>query len=476
MTHTPLPRKLVLGYGIGSIPAGMLVATAPFIVFYFNQVLGVSATTVGLAVLCASLFDAFTDPPVGALSDRTHSRLGRRHPYLYACAVPIGAISYLIWAPPRGFEVEALVIWLFALTLAGRLATTFYYVPYLALGAELSPHYEERTRIVATRGILYELGRSWVGALLLLVFLRATPEYPNGQMNPEGYRQLGILLGVALPIFAIASAWMTREVIPRLEETARAVATPLWRSIRELSRHRSLRAVLLGNVTKNIAWGMSDALGLYMATYFWHVRTELLFVWGIGMFSGLFLGIPIWRRLAAHYDKKPMFQLGTAIYLVFFNVPYVSKALGLWPDEQGPWHIPLYVLTTGFIAHFGIAATTALAGSMLADVADLDELEHGERREAMIFAVESFSWKAVTGFGALLAGFVVEISGITAESTPESVGPEVEQLLGLSLGCLETVLFVLALIFVSRYDIDRNRHGEIQGALAVRKVAAADVG
>jgi Na+/melibiose symporter-like transporter len=473
-----LPRSLVLWYGLGAVPVGIGVTAGSFLVFYYHQVLAVPASWVGGALLVAALFDAVTDPPVGALSDRTRSRHGRRHPYLFGFALPAALCFYLLWVPPAGLGTAGVFAWLLALLLVGWILDTLITVPHLALGAELSKDYEERTRITTARQILFNVGRAVSGGALLLFFLRPTPEYADGQLNPAGYPPFGALMGLVIAASVLACAWKTRGQVPGLAPAAPPSDGPgplaaLLGEMRQALAHRPFRAVFSASVSKHVAWGTSDALGIFMASYFWKVGTDGLVFWGIGMFAGIFMGLPFWRDQAAKRDKRPIWVLGTTIYLLFFCVPLLLKVVGWWPAEESALYFPLYILTTGFIAHFGAAAHGALHPSMLGDVTDLDELEHGRRREGIIFAAESFGYKALRGFGSLLAGLVVDAVGLEAGLPPEAVEASVSSRLGIAQGLTMFVLVALSLLLIRGYDIDRERHARIRAALAEREAGRA---
>lgn len=97
----PLPRKTVVAYGVGQIAEGIKNhAFTAYLLFYYTSVLGLSGTLAGAALMIALVFDAVTDPLVAVLSDRTHSRWGRRHPYLFASALPLGIFFFFVFAPP----------------------------------------------------------------------------------------------------------------------------------------------------------------------------------------------------------------------------------------------------------------------------------------------------------------------------------------------------------------------------------------
>jgi Na+/melibiose symporter-like transporter len=472
VSQARLGRRELNWYAVGSIPGGINLLAWNYLIFYYNQVLGIPGTLIGIAAFANSVFDALTDPMVGTISDGTRSRFGRRHVFLFLAAVPSALTFYLMfWAPPE-FSLNTLMLWLFVIHLGKRLIDTFYSVPYLALGAEITRDHEERTRLTTRRGIFFNIGRSGAGTLLLLWFLRPTEEYPDGQLNPDGYVQFAALMSVAITVSLLASAWKTRHWVERLSTATRRTGNSLARTfgeLREAMAHRAFRAVLFGSVSRHMAWGMSDTLGIFMITYFWQVSTDILFLWGLGMFGGLFTGLPFWRRMASRFDKKSVAIAGDVTYLVFFISPYLLKIAGTWPANESPLYIPLYILTTGFLAHFGIAASGPMVGSMLGDITDQDELEGGRRREGVIFGAESFSWKVLTGLGPLLAGIVIDAVGLAEKTAPEDVAASTVNGLGLAQGGVMFVFFVLAIFFVSRYDLSRGRHEQILAALRERQ-------
>ena len=139
-------------YGFGQLAEGLKnSALGTFVLFYYNQVLGLPGTLAGLALAIALVFDAFTDPLAGSISDNWRGRFGRRHPFMYASAAPLAIAFYLLFTPPEGMGEWGLFLWLTATVLLTRGAMTLYHVPHIALGAELSTDYQERSQIVSFR-------------------------------------------------------------------------------------------------------------------------------------------------------------------------------------------------------------------------------------------------------------------------------------------------------------------------------------
>ena len=193
-----LRTKIIQGFG--SLPSSHKdFAFKTLLLLYYTQILGLAATTTSGVLAVALLVDAVTDPLVGAYSDQLKTRLGRRHPLMYAASVPLGIAMYLLFSPPDGLSETQLALWLLAIVLVLHLAFTFFAVPWNALGAEFSDDYEERTSIIA-----YRLGVGWVGgvvfnfAMLTLAFA-ATAAYPQGQLNPDAYGPFAVILGARRP-------------------------------------------------------------------------------------------------------------------------------------------------------------------------------------------------------------------------------------------------------------------------------------
>ncbi len=190
-----------------------------------------------------------------------------------------------------------------------------------------------------------------------------------------------------------------------------------------------------------------------------------MFLYGVGNGIGIFFGLGFWTRMAGRFDKKPIFIAGLVIYVVFLAGATFLKLLGWWPAWGTPAYVPAFVVFAGLLAHFGLSATMALGGSMMADITDEDQLQHGRRREGTFFAAVSFAQKASFGMGSMLAGFVVAFVGLTANTDPSQVSPAVGDKLGLTLGLAILGLVGLSIACFSRYDLNRDSHHHVRAAL-----------
>ena len=125
-------------YGSGAAAeAAIGIVFNTFNFLFYNNVLGLSGTLTGLAVTIAVIFDAVSDPVMGSISDRWRSKLGRRHPFLYLSAVPLGLCFFAVYSPPPGLEQFGLFIWFTVFTIGLRISLTLYQVPSPSTGRRI---------------------------------------------------------------------------------------------------------------------------------------------------------------------------------------------------------------------------------------------------------------------------------------------------------------------------------------------------
>lgn len=462
-------------YGTGQLAEGVkTTAFNVFLLFYYNQVLGLSAWWTGLALGVATVVDAIADPLMGSISDSTRHRWGRRHPYLYAAAVPLGITFAMLFRPPESFEGPWLFAWLISFTILVRLAVSAFAVPHLALGAELSSDYRERTSIVGYRNF-----QAYVGAILVVVsgwgyFFRSAPGMTDGQFNRAAYPEFGLFCAVAATVSVIVSALGTHNRIPYLVGVhADALPVSVRRLLGEMRQalaNPSFRALFFGTVLFFITRGVAEGLAIYLFTHFWETPPSAILVVQASGLIGVLVGTVLWVVLARGIDKKPAFLVGISVYSVFTLMPPLAKMLGWFPATTSS----LYVSTLaglGFIAALGAAAALVTSGSMMADIADEHELHTRRRQEGIFFGALIFAVKVTSGLGQFFAGWGLDLIDFPAKAAPGSVPVETIHALAFLYGPGLSVIAVVAIVIMSRYRIDRHRHEQIMQALVERRGA-----
>ena len=146
-------------FAVGQIPEGIQSTSFGFfLLFFYNQVLGLSGFLASLAIVAALLVDAVSDPIIGSWSDGFRNRWGRRHPFMYAASAPFAICFYLLFAPPDGLSEMQIFAWLLTFAVLTRTTQSVYSIPHTSLTAELSTDYHERTLLSSLRSVLQSVG------------------------------------------------------------------------------------------------------------------------------------------------------------------------------------------------------------------------------------------------------------------------------------------------------------------------------
>ncbi len=477
MTTRRLSLSIKLYYGVGQLAEGLKsTAFSVFLLFYYNQVLGLPGAWTGLALGIATLVDAISDPIMGSVSDSFRHRWGRRHLFMYVAALPLGIGFALLFMPPEGLGETGLFAWLLATTIFVRLAMTLYGVPHMALGAELSADYRERTEVVAYRNAFGFLGGVFVVAAGWGWFFRAQPGFPNGQLNPAEYPLFGLCCGIAAAVSVFATAFGTHAHVPHLlqprHEPLPFSLARLRQEMREALSNESFRALFLGIVLLFITRGVEQGLGIYMFTHFWLIApAQILVVQGASM-AGLFAGTILWVLASRRIDKRPAFLAGVTLLSVLTVLPPLAKILGWFPSHDAASYVPL-LAAIAVLASLGAAAGLVTSGSMMADIADEHELDTGKRQEGIFFGALLFAVKATSGLGQFAAGLALDLIDFPLRATPGTVPLETTNALGIVYGPGIAIIAVAAIVVLSRYRITTARHAEIAAALAHRHELAS---
>jgi len=463
-------------YGFGSISEGVKnTAFHTFLLFYYNAVLGLSGTLSGAAIFVALCVDAITDPIVGSLSDNLHARWGRRHPFMYASAVPMGVSFWLLFNPPDGLGEAALFAWFTTFAVLVRTAMTFYSIPSNSMVAELTPSYDERTSLVSWRFFFGWVGGITIGQVGYRLFFDARPGFEDGRLDAAAYGGFALVCALTVVAAILLCALGTHHVIPRLNGpparspfTLRRVA----REMREVFRNPSYRMLVFGLLFASVAGGFNDVVGLYMSTYFWGLSSEQIATLALFLVVALAAGVGLARPVSQAFEKRRTALVMAAAAIVWGPLPIFARLLGVMPPNGHPALLPILVVHSIVLVTAVIIIGIVLS-SMVADVMDESELETGKRQEGMFSSAIAFTGKATSGIGGFVAGVALDVIDFPRQAEPGTVGEHQIEMLGLAVGPCMFLLYLLTLIFLRRYRITRARHEEVLAELARRRGAAA---
>jgi Na+/melibiose symporter-like transporter len=463
-----------LAYGLGAAAYGTKDGGfGYFLLLFYSQVIGLDARLVGLALTIALLLDAISDPIVGYWSDNVRSRWGRRHPFIYAAAIPTAATYFLLWDPPTGWSQAALFWYLLAFAVLIRTAITFYETPSTALAPELVRDYVGRSRLLGWRYFF-----AWVGGSIMtvvnfsLIFPAfATAAIPNGQFNRDAYALYGLLASGVMLITMLASGIGTHHMIPQLRSgppPQRHSLKAIFAEILAMLANRDFTALFMASMMGAVAAGISSSLSFYFSAYFWGFSSQQIGLITMSVFASAVIGSALAPLVTRQLGKQRGAIMIGLLAGLLLPLPIVLRLFDLLPPNGDPAIFWMVFATTmidvGLIICFQI-----LGSSMLADLVEAAEVRRGTRNEGLFFAANTFIRKSVQGLGVMAASLVLTLAGFPKGASPDQVGPQALWQLGAIYVPAIGTVWLLMILAVSRYRLSRADHEANLQALANRQ-------
>lgn len=468
MRQTGLLTRTSYGVGHGIISAKNMLFHF-FFLFYFSNVLGVPEWQVMTATLIAILLDAISDPAMGQISDSTRSsRWGRRHGWLLLGTIPTAVAMTLLFSPPEGLGSLGLFWWMFLFMVGTRLAITVYTVPYFALGADMSPHYNERTTIAAFRSIFENVFNLLVFILGFLIFLPDREGLEDGMLYEAGYAPFAMtmgIIGIIAGLTLVAGTWNTVASTQPKSETPQRPWYSAFPDIAGAFKYPEFRNATIAYSFLVTLYGAISQLSLFVGVYLWRFDQVQKLIASIVPFlvivpAALFAG---W--FAKRTDKRTGALCLTLLFGLSFSLPFVLYLLGLTPQTGSAPLLWLVAVSSGF-GYAGFVGTIILSYSMLADVTDLITLKTGRQQEALLFAGFTFANKLAFAGGLVFATMGIILIDLPTGALPSQV--EESTVSGLALYSIAINLGLMsgAWLVYRRYTLTRAQHALIQNELA----------
>ena len=462
-----------LAFGVGaSGEAGTLWMFNALTFFFYNQVLGLPPDLAGYAVAIAIVFDAITDPVMGSISDRFRSKYGRRHPFMFAAPGPILIALFFIFNPPDSVNTDfQLFAWYTAFTIFLRVSLTLFTVPHLALGAELSDDYDERSKVMS-----YNTLFGYVGVVFMHVFVWFIifDKFEGGQRNIDAYFPIVIYASVLIATCILASAWFTKDRIPFLKKPPDdGEKIGFKRLIKDMSgaiSNKNYLNLLIGLFFLSVLIGTHETLGLYMVTFFWELTPYQIGFLIINNIIGYVLGFILAARLHRRFDKRATIVFTCLSLSIFWSMAVTLRLFDLAPQNT-TWELVVFIICFGAVSSASGSILHISVMSALADVSDENELKTGMRQEGIYYSARAFFGKASNAFGHVVAGLALSYIGFPENAVPGELSSEMIFQLGIIDGPFAMVWGFIAVFFYYRYGINRKYHAQIQEQLQIKKEA-----
>lgn len=382
-----LSSALLFGWGIGSLGTGTLLNAITFLIlFYMASVLGIEPALAGALIFASKVYDMFTDPLMGWISDRTRTRFGRRRPYLLLGAV-LCPLSMLMLFAPTGLEGNALAIYMGAGLLLYATGYTVFNVPYLAMPAEMTPDPYQRSKLMSFRVAMISIG-TLAGTALAPSLLTLWGSGQAAYTRTSWVMTAIVVVSMAYCFLATAGAKQT------VQSENLVSAKDQWRTA---LANRPFRLLILSKLCQ--LFGVASAISslLFLSTIVLKLPESALGVFGLTTTAATIVAMPAWLKISKRLGKRNTYFAGVAI----FAPAQLSWLL------SGPGEAQAIFMLRAAILGIGTGGIILMAQSMLPDTIEYDHQLSGLRREGVFAAVYSFVEKTSFAFGPLIIGLLL---------------------------------------------------------------------
>lgn len=441
---TRLPLGVLVAYGL---PTATLGFSSGLIMLYLlkfaTDVMLIAPALFATAYGTARVWDAVSDPIAGYLSDRTRHAWGRRRPWLALGAIPLAASVVMLWSPPGFVRGDDAMLWL-------GFGVFFYYttytaiaVPHLALGAEMTTDYHDRSRVFGSRGVFDYLG-------VMLAALAIWWFQSSADVRAATATTAWLFAGCAVPILWFSVARIRENESYR----SRGAQNPV-RAFRDVARNRYARLLITVFFAENLSLSFIAALFPYLTEYILPADSD---VGGAFLFFAIVVALgsfPIWFPISRRIGKRNAWIVSNFMKLgAFVLIALVS------PERVWPGYLAIFLIGPSLSAHI------ILAHSVKADVVDFDEHETHERKEGSYFAIWNLAQKIAGASAIFLAGALLQVSGYEANvAQTEQAAQAIQRI----FAGVPAVCHVIAIVLLFRFDLDEKRHIEIRRVIDARE-------
>jgi len=454
-----LDLRTKLLYGVGSAAPGARLFLIGLLLFYYNQVVGVPSGMVSAAVAVSLLIDTFWDPAIGHFSDNLRTRWGRRHPLMYAAAIPLPIFFILLFRPPEGLTDGQTVAWMLTFLLLTRFSGSFFEVPSNALAPELAPDYHDRTAVLSYRYVMYILGGAAATCLGYFWFFRPTPDYPSGQLNPAAWPPLTVWVAAIIFVSILVCAIGTHHRIPLLYRppARRLDPSSMVRDLVTTLRNWNFGVALVAAMVAGVGAGIYAGLQLYIDTFFWRLPARDVGVLMVSNLVATFFAAFLANVLSRRMGKKPACILLFFISLAILEAPIVARLLGFFPANEDALFMPVMMVQRFF---YGLTAACGYicVNSMIADITEDVQAKTGRRAEGLLMTADSLLNQLMTSLSALFPGLMLAAVAFPEKADPATVDPQVVRDLVWLYVPITATISSLSIAVWSFYRIDKATH------------------
>ena len=465
ITSTKVPMGQKIAFGIGMLANQMFPAALGIFMVVLVQDLGFPGWMWGVIYFFPRLFDCFTDPIMGFISDNTKSRWGRRRQYVILGALVMGISFIIMWQLFRENSIDYNFAYFMIWSFIFYLGLTIFSVPYVAMGYEMSDDFHERTSIMA---VAQWIGQwAWVIAPWFWVVMYDPTWFESAEVAT---RSLAVWVGIIFTICALVPGIFIKSKSTLNEDYSPLNIKSIGNSLKEIGdgfasafKMKPFRQLCIATFLVYNAFMTIASFSFFIIVYhLFDGNAEAAGIWPtlfgcLGALGTTFMVIPIVTSMSKKMGKKKAFLISQGISVLGY--------LMLWflfiPGK--PY---MFIIALPFFS-FGIGSLFVLMMSMTADVIDLDELETGLRREGTFGAI--YWWMVKFGFAIAggLSGAIMSMIGFDSGVTVQPEGAV--DGLRMAFSGIPILGTVIAMIVMRNYGVTEESAGKVRAQLDSRK-------
>ena len=453
-------KKQFAAYGLGAVGKDMVYAlSASYIMYYYQDILGLSATFVGFILMIARVFDAANDPFMGVVVAKTNSRWGKFRPWLFTGTILNAFVLYALFAAPA-VSGKALMIYFAVMYILWGMTYTMMDIPFWSMIPAVTSTAKDRENLSV-------VGRTsaGVGYALINVFTVMAVSKLGGGIERTGFRLFALIIAILFVIFILFTCFTIRE---QKEENMQT--TSVKEMFKALFNNDQAIVTVVTIVLINSALYITSNLLIYFFKYdiggtTWKdAYTLFTSVGGISQILGMMVVYPILR---SKLSNTIIFKLG--LCLAIFGYAFLLALCLL-----GYSSVLTMLMVPGIMIFVSNGILTVLTTVFLANTVDYGEVKTGHREESVIFSMQTFVVKAASGLAVFITGVSLDLIGLTSkDGLGEGMPTFSSPLLGLRL--LMTILpmigLVLALVlFTRKFILTDEKAEQIRKQLEEKKV------
>lgn len=443
--NSPLSWREKFSYGIADMGFNFYWTNiATFLLFFYTDVFGISAAAAASMLFMIKIVNAFTDPLIGALADRTTTRFGKFRPYLVWMALPLGAAAVLTYTTPD-LDQDGKLAWAYGTYLLMMVCYTAINIPYNALSGVMSGDPQERSTINGLRFIFAFAGSTLVTA--------ATPfmvRLLGAGDDKQGWQLTMLAWGLAASVLFALTFFNTRERIAPAATQKSNVA----QDIRDLTRNGPWLVLFFLALIIMITITLRTSTAIYYFKYYVG-RPELMATFVPAYMMAAAAGASLTPLMTRFVDKKKLL-------IILMSCTTLLSSAFFFVDKDQVWLMYTLQIALGFV----LGPKSPLAFSMYADTADYNEWRTGRRATAMTFAAATFSQKLGTALAVAVIGSLFTALGYVPNAAQTS-GSQAGIVWLMSL--IPAFFAALAVAVMFFYNLDKQKLALIQSELAARK-------